>query len=52
MGTEYERSLVDRLVDGSGSQRAILGVDDTLVGLQEGLARDAVVVRGIEEQVR
>jgi Bacterial archaeo-eukaryotic release factor family 10 len=48
----YERSLVDRLLDGSGSKRAVLGVDDTLVGLQEGLARDTVVVRGIQEQVQ
>jgi hypothetical protein len=36
----YERNLVDRLLDDSGSKRAVLGVDDTLVGLQEGLARD------------
>ena len=48
----YERSLVDRLLDGSGSKRAVLGVDDTLVGLQEGLARDTVVVRGIQEYVQ
>jgi hypothetical protein len=44
--------LIDRLLDGSGERRAVLGVDLTLVGLQEGLTRDAVVVRGIEEQVR
>ncbi len=44
--------MVDRLFDSSGELRAVLGVDDTLVGLQEGLTRDAVVVRGIEEQVR
>jgi hypothetical protein len=49
---QYERSLVDRLFDSSGELRAVLGVDDALVGLQEGLTRDAVVVRGIEEQVR
>jgi len=49
---QYERSLIDRLFDSSGELRAVLGVDDTLVGLQEGLARDAVVVRGIVEQVR
>jgi hypothetical protein len=49
---QYERSLIDRLLDGSGERRAVLGVDLTLVGLQEGLTRDAVVVRGIEEQVR
>jgi len=34
------------------SKRAVLGVDGTLVSLQEGLTRDAVVVRGIEEQVQ
>jgi hypothetical protein len=40
------------LVDGYGSKQPVLGVDDTLVLLQEGLTRDAVVVRGIEEQVQ
>jgi hypothetical protein len=49
---QYERSLIDRLFDSSGELRGVLGVDDTLVGLPEGLTRDAVVVRGIEEQVR
>jgi len=49
---QYERSLIDRLFESSGELRAVLGVDDTLVGLQEGLTRVAVVVRGIEEQVR
>jgi release factor family 10 len=49
---QYERSLVDRLFDSSGELRAVLGVDDMLVGLQEGLTRDAIVVRGIEEKVR
>jgi hypothetical protein len=48
----YERNLVDRLLDDSGNQRAVVGVDDTLVGLQEGLTRDTVVVRGIQEQVQ
>jgi len=49
---QYERSLIDRLFESSSELRAVLGVDDTLVGLQEGLTRVAVVVRGIEEQVR
>jgi hypothetical protein len=49
---EYERALIDRLLDGSKEVRAVLGVDDTLAGLQEGLLRDAVVVRGFETQVR
>jgi hypothetical protein len=48
---QYERSLIDRQFDSSGELRAVLEVDDTLVGLQEGLMRDVVVVRGIEEQV-
>lgn len=45
-------ALSVRLLDDSGSKRAVLGVDDTLVGLQEGLARDTVVVSGIQEQVQ
>jgi hypothetical protein len=50
--SQYERALIDKLLDSSEELRAVLGVDDTLAGLQEGLLRDAVVVRGLETQVR
>jgi hypothetical protein len=48
---EYERALIDNLLDGSSGAGAVLGVDETLVGLQEGLLRDVVVARGLEIQV-
>jgi hypothetical protein len=46
----YECILVDRLLDDSGSKRAAAW-DDTLVGLQEGLARDRVL-HVIQEHVQ
>jgi hypothetical protein len=48
---QYERGLIDELLNGSGEARAALGVDETLVGLQEGLLRDVVVARVLEIQV-
>ncbi len=49
---DYEDDLVDRLLGNADGVHTVLGVDDTLAGLQEGLTRDAVVEHGIAEQVR
>ena len=49
---DYEKHLVDQLFDGSDGARAIFGVDETLLRLQEGLVRSAVAVSGIEGRVR
>jgi hypothetical protein len=48
---QYQRALIDELLDGSGEARAVLGVDETLVDLQEGLLRDVIVARVLEIQV-
>src|SRR6202040_2585013 len=48
----YEKHLVDQLFDGSDGARAIFGVDETLLRLQEGLVRSAVAVSGLEGRVR
>jgi Bacterial archaeo-eukaryotic release factor family 10 len=49
---DYEKNLVDQLFDGSDGARAIFGVDETLLRLQEGLVRSAVAVSGLEGRVR
>jgi hypothetical protein len=49
---EHEKELVDQLLDGSDTVRPVLGVDETLLRLQEGLVRSAVAVSGLEGRVR
>jgi len=47
---EYQRALVDRLLD--SGPHAVLGVEETLGHLQQGLVRGVAVVRaGLEERV-
>ena len=47
----HEKELVDQLLDGSDTVRPVLGVDETLLRLQEGLLRSAVAVSGLEGRV-
>ena len=49
---DHEKKLLDQLFDGPDGVRVVLGVDETLTHLQEGLVRTAVVVREIEGRVR
>jgi hypothetical protein len=49
---EYLTENPPRLLGNADGVHTVLGVDDTLAGLQEGLTRDAVVEHGIAEQVR
>ncbi len=43
---------MDQLFDDSDGVRTVLGVDDTLTRLQEGLVRAAVAISGLEGRVR
>jgi hypothetical protein len=49
---EYAKNLVDQLFNGPESARTVLGVDDTLFRLQEGVVRGAVAINRLEGRVR
>jgi peptide subunit release factor 1 (eRF1) len=48
---EYERALVNRLLDSADGSHAVIGLDTTLADLQEGLTRGIVTVHGIDAEV-
>jgi|GEM_PF-6431704 len=49
---DHDKNLVDQLFNGPESARTVLGVDDTLFRLQEGLVRGAVAINHLEGGVR
>jgi hypothetical protein len=51
-GRNHEKNLVDQLFNGADGARAVLGVDETLLRLQEGLVHSAVAIGGLEGRVR
>jgi len=47
----YERTLVDHLLDSADGTHAVLGLENTLTHLQQGMVRGVVYARGFDEQV-
>jgi len=49
---ESELSMVNRMLANPNGTRAVLGMDETLARLQQGLTRELVVVRGLGGKLR